>query len=137
MISNRTLWTHTGRKVRFYDDLVRGRVVTVNLAYTRCTGICPAGFGKLAQLQDALGDALGREVSMYTITLDPVRMAQYTPPLTLNAAYDSLVTLEPNDLVNPKPSLATRWQRTPDGRGWRFTLREGVKYIATTWICFA
>lgn len=71
MISNRILWTHTGKKVRFYDDLVRGRVVTVNLAYTRCTGICPTGFGKLRVLQDDLGDALGREVSMYTITLDP------------------------------------------------------------------
>ncbi len=71
MISNRTLWTHTGRKVRFYDDLVRGRVVTVNLAYTRCTGICPTGFAKLRELQDALGSDLGREVAMYTITLDP------------------------------------------------------------------
>lgn len=82
MISNRTLWTHDGRKVRFYDDLVRGRVVTVNLAYTRCTGICPAGFGKLAALQDELGDALGREVAMYTITLDP----EHDTPKVLRAA---------------------------------------------------
>lgn len=65
-----------------------------------------------------------------TVTLDPVRMAQYTPPLPLSAVYDSLVTLEPSDLINPKPSLATRWQRTPDGRGWRFTLREGVKFAS-------
>ena len=65
-----------------------------------------------------------------TVTFDPVRMAQYSPPMTLAAVYDSLVTLEPNDLVNPKPSLATRWQRTPDGRGWRFTLREGVRFAS-------
>ena len=71
MISNRTLYTHTGRKVHFYDDLVRGRVVTVNLAYTRCTGICPAGFAKLAELQSMLGDAPGKDVFMYTLTLDP------------------------------------------------------------------
>ncbi len=71
MISNRSLWTHTGRKVRFYDDLVRGRIVTVNLAYTRCRGICPTGFAKLRALQDQLGDDLGREVAMYTLTLDP------------------------------------------------------------------
>jgi len=71
MISNRTLWTHTGRKVRFYDDLVRGRIVTVNLAYTRCRGICPTGFAKLRELQDGLGDDLGRGVVMYTLTLDP------------------------------------------------------------------
>ncbi len=71
MISNRTLWTHTGHKVQFFDDLVRGRIVTVNLAYTRCRGICPTGFAKLRTLQDELGDALGREVTMYTLTLDP------------------------------------------------------------------
>ena len=71
MLSNRTLWTHTGRKVRFYEDLVRGRIVTVNLAYTRCSGSCPTGFAKLRELQDGLGDDLGREVVMYTLTLDP------------------------------------------------------------------
>lgn len=65
-----------------------------------------------------------------TITLDPVRQAQYTPPLTLAATYDALVTLEPGDYVNVKPSLATSWQRTPDGRGWRFTLRDGVKFVS-------
>ena len=71
MLSNRTLRTHTGRSVRFYDDLVRGRVVTVNLAYTRCTGSCPTGFRALAQLQSMLGDAPGKDVFMYTLTLDP------------------------------------------------------------------
>lgn len=65
-----------------------------------------------------------------TVTLDPVRQAQYTPPLTLAACYDALVTLSPDDLVNVKPALAERWQRTPDGRGWRFTLREGVKFAS-------
>ncbi|MGG5819432.1 ABC transporter substrate-binding protein [Falsiroseomonas sp. HW251] len=65
-----------------------------------------------------------------TITLDPVRQAQYTPPMTLAACYDALVTLEPGDYVNVKPSLATRWARTPDGRGWRFTLRDGVRFAS-------
>ncbi|MBR0651693.1 ABC transporter substrate-binding protein [Roseomonas terrae] len=72
---------------------------------------------------------LGIDISD-TITLDPVRQAQYTPPMTLAATYDALVTLTPDDLVNVKPSLATAWQRTPDGRGWRFTLRDGVKFAS-------
>jgi peptide/nickel transport system substrate-binding protein len=72
---------------------------------------------------------LGIDISD-TITLDPVRQAQYTPPMTLAATYDALVTLTPDDLVNVKPSLATSWQRTPDGRGWRFTLRDGVKFAS-------
>jgi peptide/nickel transport system substrate-binding protein len=44
-----------------------------------------------------------------TVTLDPVRQAQYTPPMTLAAVYDSLLTLEPGDYVNVRPSLATAW----------------------------
>ncbi|MBL6455236.1 ABC transporter substrate-binding protein [Belnapia sp. T6] len=65
-----------------------------------------------------------------TITLDPVRQAQYTPPMTLAATYDPLMTLEPGDYIEPKPALATAWSRTPDGKGWRFTLREGVKFAS-------
>src|SRR4051794_23001916 len=65
-----------------------------------------------------------------TITLDPARQAQYTPPMTLAATYDPLMTLEPGDYVQPKPALATAWARTPDGKGWRFTLREGVKFAS-------
>ncbi|MBN9487684.1 MAG: ABC transporter substrate-binding protein [Alphaproteobacteria bacterium] len=70
---------------------------------------------------------LGIDISD-TITLDPARLAQYTSPMTVSAAYDSLVTMKPGDYINLSPSLATKWARTPDGKGWRFTLREGVKF---------
>jgi peptide/nickel transport system substrate-binding protein len=63
-----------------------------------------------------------------TITLDPARLAQYTSPMTVAAAYDALVTMTPGDYINVKPALATKWARTPDGKGWRFTLRDGVKF---------
>jgi protein SCO1/2 len=82
MFSNRTLYTHTGRKVHFYDDLVKGRIVTVNLAYTRCTGSCPTGFRALAELQQRLGDEPGKDVFMYTLTLDP----EHDTPAVLRAA---------------------------------------------------
>lgn len=65
-----------------------------------------------------------------TITLDPARQAQFSPPLTLAAAYDTLVTMAPGNYTELKPALATAWARTPDGKGWRFTLREGVKFAS-------
>lgn len=65
-----------------------------------------------------------------TVTLDPHRVAAFTPPLALNAAYDALVTMTPGDYINLKPAIATKWARTPDGKGWRFTLREGVKFAS-------
>jgi len=66
-----SLVTHDHRRVRFYRDLVRGRIVLMNLAYTRCTGICPTGFAKMRALQAHAGDALGRGIFLYTLTLDP------------------------------------------------------------------
>ncbi|MBV9833800.1 MAG: ABC transporter substrate-binding protein [Alphaproteobacteria bacterium] len=70
---------------------------------------------------------LGIDISD-TITLDPARLAQYTSPMTVAAAYDALVTMKPGEYINVAPGLATKWGRTPDGKGWRFTLREGVKF---------
>jgi peptide/nickel transport system substrate-binding protein len=70
---------------------------------------------------------LGLDISD-SITFDPAREAQYTPPLTLTAAYDSLITMTSGDYLNVKPALATDWARTPDGKGWRFTMRAGTKF---------
>ncbi len=49
-------------------------------------------------------------------------------PLIVAACYECLVTMTPDDYVNVKPALASSFQRTPDGSGWRFTLRDGVKF---------
>lgn len=65
-----------------------------------------------------------------TVNLDPVRDLHYTPPMTVSTCYDGLVTMSPGDYVTLKPSLATRWVRTPDGTGWRFTLRDNVRFVS-------
>ncbi len=65
------VWTHTGRRARFYDDLVRGRVVTINVMYVGCGGTCPLVTQNLRAVQDLLGDRVGRELFMYSITLQP------------------------------------------------------------------
>ncbi len=70
---------------------------------------------------------LGLDISD-SITFDPAREAQYTPPLTLTASYESLITMTPGDYLNVKPALASSWARTPDGNGWRFTMRPGTKF---------
>lgn len=65
-----------------------------------------------------------------TNNLDPVRDLHYTPPMTISACYECLVTMAPGEYIDVKPMLATKWARTPDGKGWRFTLRENVKFIS-------
>ena len=63
-----------------------------------------------------------------TVTFDPAHQSNYVAPLICAACYECLVTMTPDDYVNVKPALATSWVRTPDGTGWRFTLRQGVKF---------
>ena len=52
------------------------------------------------------------------VTPDPARMNFYTPPLT------------PGDYQTLRPLLAERWERTPDGKGFRFHLRRNVKFAS-------
>ncbi len=59
---------HRGRPVRFYTDLVKGRVVAINFMFTRCQTICPAlgiNFGQLQSLLD------GQPVQLISVSLDP------------------------------------------------------------------
>src|SRR5439155_106099 len=60
-----------GKTVRFYDDLIRGRIVTVNFMYARCQNICPGMTSNLSMVQRALGDRVGRDIFMSSITLKP------------------------------------------------------------------
>lgn len=63
-----------------------------------------------------------------TVTLDPAHESNYVAPLIVAACYEALLTMMPGDYIDIKPSLATQWRRTPDGKGWRFTLRQGVRF---------
>lgn len=68
---NVELQTQTGQTVRFYDDLVAGRVVLINFMFTTCTNICPAMTANLAQVQRLLKDDLRKRVVMISISVDP------------------------------------------------------------------
>ena len=68
---NTIVQTHDGRKLRFYDDIVRGKVVVFNMMYSVCTGICPGNTANLLQVQQALGDRLGKDIFMVSMTLQP------------------------------------------------------------------
>ena len=68
---NVTLTTQDGDEVRFYDDLIKGKIVAINLIYTTCKYACPLETARLAQVQRLLGDRMGRDVFFYSITIDP------------------------------------------------------------------
>jgi len=69
-IPNVRMKTQDNKDVLFYDDLIKNKVVVINLMYTNCE-TCEKGTKNLVQLQKALGDHLGRDVFIYSISLDP------------------------------------------------------------------
>lgn len=60
-----------GRRVRFYSDLIKGRVVILSFFYTSCEYVCALQGGNFSQLQQKLGDRLGRDVHLLLVTRDP------------------------------------------------------------------
>jgi protein SCO1/2 len=71
LIPNVSLVTQDGKDVRFYEDLVKGKIVAINLIYTTCEYACPLETAKLTQVQRLLGDRMGRDIFFYSITIDP------------------------------------------------------------------
>ena len=65
------LTTQDGAKVRFYDDLVKGKFVAVNVIYTSCQDECPLETARMAEVQRLLGDRMGRDIFFLSISIDP------------------------------------------------------------------
>ena len=68
---NVDLVTQDGKKVRFYDDVLKGKVVAINFIYTKCPDVCPLDTAALRRVQKLLGPRMGRDVHFYSISLDP------------------------------------------------------------------
>ena len=87
-----TLQTHDGRSVRFYDDLLKGKGAIINFMFTRCDGVCPGMTQNLAYVQELLGERVGRDIFMYSITIDPEHdspemLARYAAPFDIRPGW--------------------------------------------------
>jgi len=60
-----------GQTVRFYSDVLKNKVVIINTFFTTCTSICPPMNRNFEKIQDALGDRLGKNVFLVSISVDP------------------------------------------------------------------
>jgi len=68
---NVPLVTQDGQEVRFFDDLIEGKVVAINFIYTSCPDTCPLETAQLLKVESVLGDRMGKDVFFYSITIDP------------------------------------------------------------------
>jgi protein SCO1/2 len=63
--------THDGQTLNFYTDLLKNKIVLINLFFSGCEKSCPMVHSKLAKLQNELDDYLGKSVFFISITIDP------------------------------------------------------------------
>ena len=72
-----------GQKMRFYSDVLKDKVVVINTFFTTCTGVCPPINRTLERMQEALGDRLGKDAFLVSMSVDPetdtpVRLKEYS-----------------------------------------------------------
>ena len=70
--TNVPLVTQDGQTVRLYDDLIKDKIVLINFIYASCKEVCPLVTARMAQVQQALGDHVGHDIFLYSISLDPL-----------------------------------------------------------------
>lgn len=91
--ANLKLVDQEGRRVDLYDDLMKDRIVVINTFFASCTGSCPIMAKSFQHVQEQLGDRVGRDVWLISITVDP----KHDTPAALK-------------------TYATQWKARP---GWR------------------
>jgi len=67
-----------GKERRFFSDVLKDKIVLIYLFYTECKDICPVVNQTIAAVQDLLGDRVGTDITLISITTDPARD---TPPV--------------------------------------------------------
>lgn len=70
-VPDTTVFDQHGKQLRFYSDLVKGKTVAINFVFTTCKGVCPTLTAKFRQVQRELGERVGRDIQLISISVDP------------------------------------------------------------------
>lgn len=114
---NPTLTTHEGKKVKFFDDLIKDKIVAINFIYTNCPDTCPLETAQLVRVAKILGDRVGKDVFFYTISIDPERdtpavMADYRRRFKANWTF---LTGDKEEIIEIRKALGLYLEEIQDG----------------------
>ena len=70
--TNIELTNQDGQKMRLYSDLLKDKVVVINSFFSTCQGSCLPLIRNMAKIQDSLGDRLGKDIYLISISVDPM-----------------------------------------------------------------
>lgn len=68
-----TLMDQNGTEVKFASDVIGDNIVVMDFVYTSCTTVCPVLSAVFGQIQNKLGDQLGKDVTLVSVSVDPIR----------------------------------------------------------------
>jgi protein SCO1 len=91
-----------GRRLNFYSDLVKGRVVAINFIFTTCTTICPPLGATFAKVGELGGERFGSDFRLISISVDPTtdtpqRLKAWAAKFNAKPGW-TLVTGQPQDI---------------------------------------
>lgn len=117
---NTRLITQDGKQVRFFDDLIKGKVVAINFIFTGCSDSCPVETARLRQVQKILGDRIGKDIFLYSISIDPYNdtpatLKRYAEKFGIGPGW-TLLTGEPEDIEQLRRRLGLYIEGLENGR---------------------
>jgi len=72
-LRDQMLMTQHGEDVMFVSDVIGDNIVVMDFVYTTCTTICPVLSALFSQVQTKLGDDVGDEIWLVSMSVDPIR----------------------------------------------------------------
>ena len=72
-LRDQMLMTQHGEDVMFVSDVIGDNIVVMDFVYTTCTTICPVLSALFTQVQTKLGDDVGEEIWLVSMSVDPIR----------------------------------------------------------------
>jgi cytochrome oxidase Cu insertion factor (SCO1/SenC/PrrC family) len=84
---NHVLFDQDGRKVRFHDDLMHGRVFAATFGYMKCTGICNDIASTMIGGSRMLGGLMGNPIRFYHFSLAEDSPAEMREVMERNGIY--------------------------------------------------
>lgn len=75
--SDVVLLNQNGEQMRFYSDLLKGKVVVINSFFTTCVSVCPPMNRTMEKIQAAFAERVGKDIFLISISVDPTTD---TPP---------------------------------------------------------
>jgi protein SCO1 len=90
-----------GRKLRFYDDVLKNKQVVVSFIYTTCKELCPISTARLVTVKDLLERRADSKVTFVSISVDP----KFDTPEKLKAYAEAFGTGDDWLLLTGKPDV--------------------------------